>query len=303
MNENGRGLNGFWLEIKAWAQEAFDLLSTPFGTIGDTKISFTFLLYLLLSVMLVFFLATKVKQILVNRILSRTKMDMGVTQSIGTIVRYLIIVLGLVIIFQSAGLDLSALSVLAGALGVGIGFGLQTIFNNFVSGLIILFERPIKVGDRVQVEDVSGDVVRIAARATTIITNDNISIIIPNSEFVSSRVINWSHNDRMIRFRIPVGVSYQEDPEKIKKLLLEVAAANPNVLNSPSADVIFAEFGDSSLNFELWVWTIKLINRPKQLQSQLYYAIFQKFKEHNIEIPFPQRDLHIRSGLHTPDSK
>jgi small-conductance mechanosensitive channel len=290
-------LNNIWIEIKQWYKDAYDFLSTPFGNVGSSEISITFLLYLVISILLVMVVAKKAKQILVNRILSRTKMDAGVTQSIGTIVRYVIIILGLVIIFQSAGLDLSALSVLAGALGVGIGFGLQNIFNNFISGLIILFERPIKVGDRVQIENISGDVVRIAARATTIITNDNISIIIPNSEFVSSRVINWSHNDRMVRFRIPVGVAYKEDPETIRKLLLEVAANNQNVLKSPAADVIFTEFGDNSINFELWVWTIKLINRPKVLQSQLYYAIFKKFKEHNIEIPFPQRDLHFKNDL------
>ncbi len=290
-------MNNIWIEIKQWYKDAYDFLSTPFGNVGSSEISITFLLYLVISILLVMVVAKKAKQILVNRILSRTKMDAGVTQSIGTIVRYVIIILGLVIIFQSAGLDLSALSVLAGALGVGIGFGLQNIFNNFISGLIILFERPIKVGDRVQIENISGDVVRIAARATTIITNDNISIIIPNSEFVSSRVINWSHNDRMVRFRIPVGVAYKEDPETIRKLLLEVAANNQNVLKSPAADVIFTEFGDNSINFELWVWTIKLINRPKVLQSQLYYAIFKKFKEHNIEIPFPQRDLHFKNDL------
>lgn len=290
-------MNNIWLEIKNWFKDAYEFLSTPFGHIGNSEISITFLFYLVISIILVLVVAKKAKQILINRILSKTKMDMGVTQSIGTIVRYVIIVLGLVIVFQSAGLDLSALSVLAGAVGVGIGFGLQNIFNNFISGLIILFERPIKVGDRVQVEDISGDVVRIAARATTIITNDNISIIIPNSEFVSSRVINWSHNDRMVRFRIPVGVAYKEDPEKIRQLLLEVAANNQNVLKSPAADVIFTEFGDSSLNFELWVWTIKLINRPSVLKSQLYYAIFKKFKDHDIEIPFPQRDLHIKNSF------
>ena len=297
MKEEGRPLKNIWIEIKEWGQDAYDLLATPFGSLGGTEISITFLLYLVLSVLIVLYVAKKAKQVLVNRILSRTKLDVGVTQSIGTIVRYLIIVLGMIIIFQSAGLDLTALSFLAGAVGVGIGFGLQNIFSNFISGIIILFERPIKVGDRVQVEEISGDVVRIAARATTIITNDNISIIIPNAEFVSNRVINWSHNDRMIRFRFPVGVAYKENPEKIKELLLEVAHENKNVLKSPSADVVFLEFGESSLNFELWVWTIKLINRPKVLQSQLNYAIFKKFKEHNIEIPFPQRDLHIKSGL------
>ena len=166
MKEEGRPLKNFWIEIKEWANEAYELLNTPFGHLGSSEISVTFLIYLAISIFVVFLVAKKAKGILVNRILSRTKMDVGVTQSVGTIVRYVIIVLGLVIVFQSAGLDLSALSVLAGAVGVGIGFGLQNIFNNFVSGLIILFERPIKVGDRVQVEEISGDVVRIAARAT-----------------------------------------------------------------------------------------------------------------------------------------
>lgn len=289
-------MNNIWIEIKTFLQEALRLLNTPFGTLGKSEISIAFLVYLTLSIILVFYFSRKAKQLLVNRILNKTTMDIGVTQSIGTIVRYVIIILGIVIVFQTAGLDLSALSVLAGALGVGIGFGLQNVFNNFVSGLIILFERPIKIGDRVEVGDISGDVVRIAGRATTVITNDNISIIIPNSEFVSSRVINWSHNDRMIRFRFPVGVAYKEDPEKVKQLLLEVAAANPNVLNSPAPDVILLEFGDSALQFELRVWTIKLINRPILLKSQLYYAIYKTFKENQIEIPYPQRDLHIKQS-------
>lgn len=296
MKEEGQYMNNIWIQIKAFLQEALKLLNTPFGTLGKSEISIAFLVYLILSIILVFYFSRKAKQLLVHRILNKTSMDIGVTQSIGSIVRYVIIVLGVVIVFQTAGLDLSALSVLAGALGVGIGFGLQNVFNNFVSGLIILFERPIKIGDRVEVGDISGDVVRIASRATTVITNDNISIIIPNSEFVSSRVINWSHNDRMIRFRFPVGVAYKEDPEKVKKLLMEVAAANSNVLNSPAPDVILLAFGDSALQFELRVWTIKLINRPTLLKSQLYYAIYKTFKENNIEIPFPQRDLHIKNS-------
>ena len=125
----------------------------------------------------------------------------------------MIIIIGSIVIIQSAGIDLSALSLLAGALGVGIGFGLQNITNNLVSGIIILFENPIKVGDRIEVGDISGDVVNISVRATTILTNDNISIIVPNSEFISNTVINWSHNDRNIRFNVPVGVSYNEDPK------------------------------------------------------------------------------------------
>jgi len=205
------------------------------------------------------------------------------------------IVIGFMIIFQSAGIDLSTITVLAGAMGVGIGFGLQNVTNNFVSGLIILFERPIKVGDRIEVGETAGDVVNISMRATTVVTNDNISVIVPNSDFISSRVINWSHNDRNVRFGVEVGVSYNEDPEKIKDILLSVADDNSAVLKNPKSDVIFTEFGDSSLNFNLRVWTTELIQKPHTLRSQLYFEIFKRFREEGIEIPFPQRDLHIKN--------
>jgi len=254
------------------------------------------IIVLLFSVVLLIYFTGKFRSLLVNRILARYNLDIGIRQSIGTIVRYALLVLGAIIIMDSAGIHLSSLTVLAGALGVGLGFGLQNIANNFVSGLIILFERPIKVGDRIEVGDISGDVVNISARATTVITNDNISVIVPNSEFISSQVINWSHNDRLVRFRYPVGVSYSEDPERIKQLLMEVMEEHPGILDHPPPDVWFDEFGDSSLNFNLMVWTSMYVQRPKALKSQLYFSIFKKFNEHGVEIPFPQRDLHIRSG-------
>ncbi|MEO0333707.1 MAG: mechanosensitive ion channel domain-containing protein, partial [Bacteroidota bacterium] len=155
---------------------------------------------------------------------------------------------------------------------------------------------PIKVGDRIEVGDINGDVVNISARATTVITNDNISVIVPNSEFISSQVINWSHNDRRVRFRFPVGVSYSENPEQVKDLLMEVMREHSGVLKNPPPDVWFTEFGDSSLNFNMMIWTSMYVQRPEALRSQLYYLVFKKFKEHGVEIPFPQRDLHIRSG-------
>lgn len=290
-------LSEFWELIKGLASDLYDVLNIPFAHLGETPVSVNSVLFFVLSILLLLYVAKKARQLLVHKILKRARLEEGISQSIGTIVRYAIIVLGLIIIFQSAGLNLSALGVVAGALGVGIGFGLQNITNNFISGLIILFERPIKIGDRVEVGDTTGDVVKIAARATTVITNDNISIIIPNSEFISNQVINWSHNNRMIRFRIPIGVSYNEEPEKIKELLLEVAAQHEGVLKSPAPSIMFREFGDSSLNFEMWVWTIKYTSRPEVLKSDLYYSTFRKFKEAGIEIPFPQRDLHVRSGL------
>ena len=231
--------------------------------------------------------------------MSRYSDDLGVNQSIGTIFQYVAVLIGGLIIVQNT-IELGSLNVLAGALGVGIGFGLQNIANNFISGLIILFERPIKVGDRIEVGQVTGDIVRISSRATTVSTNDNISIIIPNAEFISKPVINWSHSGRNIRFHVPVGVAYKEDPAHIKSILLSIAKSHPDVLQTPAPDVLFTEYGDNSLNFDLMVWTSTYINRPTILKSQLYYLIFEKFKEHNVEIPFPQRDIHIKSGSIVP---
>ena len=283
-------------------RSVMDFLQYPVFPLGKEDVTLASLLFLVISLILLFYLSSKFRNLLQNRILARYNIDIGVRQAISTIVRYIILVLGLVIIIQSAGIDLSFLAILAGALGVGIGFGLQNITNNFVSGLVILFERPVKVGDRIELtnpagDTISGDVINISARASTIMTNDNIAIIVPNSNLISSTVINWSYNDRKVRFRFPVGVHYKEDPEKVRKLLMEVALENDGVLKTPPPDVQFHEFGDSSLNFLLRVWTSKYIQRRGYLQSQLYYAIHKKFKEHNIEIPYPQRDLHLRSGF------
>lgn len=266
----------------------------------DHKVRVFDLLRLSFMFFLLIWFTRKLKPVFVNQVLSKYSDDIGVSQSIGTIVQYVFIIVGAFFIIQTSGISLGSLNVLAGALGVGIGFGLQNIANNFISGLIILFERPIKVGDRIEVGSVQGDVTKVSARATTVNTNDNISIIVPNSEFISQRVINWSHNDRNIRFHVPVGVSYNEDPAKIKKILLDVAEKNPDVLKRPAPEVLFVEYGDSSLNFDLMIWTSTYINRPIILKSQLYYEIFERFKEHGVEIPFPQRDLHLRSGWPPP---
>jgi small-conductance mechanosensitive channel len=282
--------------IKGWWASFNELLQTPLFSFGDSQIDLGHIFYLLVSVSVLVIASRWLMRLVVNKLLKNTDMEKGMLQSVATLVRFGILVLGFIVIFQSAGIDLSSLSILAGALGVGIGFGLQNITNNFISGLIILFERPIKVGDRIEVGDIAGDVISINARATTIITNDNISVIVPNSEFISGTVINWSHSDRNVRFLFPVGVSYKEDPEKVKKILLEVADKNQYVLKSPPPTVMFDEFGDSSLTFYLGVWTSTHIEKPRVLKIELYFEIFKKFTEHNIEIPFPQRDLHIKTS-------
>ncbi|MDH3710029.1 MAG: mechanosensitive ion channel [Cyclobacteriaceae bacterium] len=291
-----------WFEIfksALWSilEVVRELFTRTLFQLGEKDITLGGIFYFFIAILLLIWLTDRVQKLVVKRVLVRSKIDIGVSESIGTIFRYLVITIGLFVIIQTAGIDLTALGFIAGALGVGIGFGLQGITNNFISGLIILFERPIKVGDRIDVGDISGDVVKIAARATTVVTNDNISIIIPNSEFINSRVINWSHNDRRIRFNYMVGVSYNEDPRRVRKLLLEVAKENNAVLKHPPPDILFKEYADSAIVFNLRVWTYEYTDRPNVLKSQLYYAIFKKFRDNNVSIPFPQRDLHIKSDL------
>jgi len=272
------------------------LVNAPLYTAGQTVITPVTLVYLAVFTVLLFIATAKLKTWIVERLLASSRVDIGVRHAIGSIIRYFVVTIGLVVILQTAGIDVSTLTVLFGALGIGIGFGLQNVTNNFVSGLILLFERPIKVGDRIEIGNVHGDVVNISPRATTIVTNDNIAIIVPNAEFISSKVVNWSYTDRNVRFNFPVGVAYHSDPEKVRSILLDVARAHPGVLTDPSPSVLFHEFGDSSLNFMLRVWTKEFATVPGVLRSELYFAISRAFKEHGIEIPFPQRDLHIKSG-------
>jgi small-conductance mechanosensitive channel len=273
------------------------LLNQNLFSLGDSKLTVGLILTLAISFTLLFIVSEWIRKILVKKILQKRQIEVGTRESIGTIVKYVIILAGIFSILQTNGIDLSAFGVLAGAIGVGIGFGLQNVTNNFISGLIILLEQPIKVGDRIEVGDVTGDVIKISGRSTSILTNDNISIIVPNSQFIDSQVINWSHNEHRVRFNFPVGVSYKEDPQKVKKILIEVAEANPGILKFPEIDVLFDSYGDNSINFNLRVWSTEYVNKPKVLKSQLYYEIFRRFAEEKIEIPFPQRDLHLKSGF------
>lgn len=278
-----------WESIRGW-------LSIPLFKAGATPVTLWTIVSLVVLFVLLLWLTKKLKDWIVLKLLAHSRIDIGVRQAAGSIVRYVVIAIGFVVIMQTVGIDLSTVTVLAGALGIGVGFGLQTITNNLVSGLILLFERPIKIGDRIEVGNVTGNVVDISARATTVITNDNIAIIIPNAEFIGSKVTNWSYTTRDIRFNFPVKVSYREEPEVVRKLLLEVADNHPGVLKDRKSDVLFQEFGDSSLQFTLRVWTRDYTDRPGVLRSELNYAISRKFREHGIEVPYPQRDIHIKDG-------
>lgn len=271
-------------------------LDTPIFRVGESHVTLWTFLYMVLWVIVLVYVAGKIRRLVERGILARSRMDFSARQAVATVIQYVLVILGVLIIMQTAGIDLTTLNVLAGAVGIGVGFGLQNIANNFISGLIILFERPIKVGDRIEVGNVEGDVISIGARSTTVLTNDNISIIVPNSMFITENVINWSHNDAKVRFRIPVSVAYGSDVRQVERLLLEVAGENRDVLTDPAPAVRFLEFGDSGLRFELRAWSTTLLHRKGTLISALNFAIYERFAVHGIQIPFPQRDLHIRSA-------
>ena len=276
----------------------FKGLSEPLFTLGRTTVSLASLLQFLAILIVVIAFAGFARRWLRARLLARSKLDVGLQDAIARFVSYAVLVLGCVIALDTLGVDLSSLKVVAGALGVGIGFGLQNIVNNFVSGLIILAERPIQIGHRVVVGDTEGQVTRIGARSTSILTNDNITIIVPNADIVSTRMINWDHGgDPRVRFHVTVDVGYGSDVRLVEKLLLEVAAGNSHVLKDPPPSVVFKEFGDNALSFDLRVWSADIAHHPSALKSQLNFDIWDRFQQHGIEIPFPQRDLHVKEPL------
>ena len=208
------------------------------------------------------------------------------------LIHYALIFLGVVVLLQIWGIDLSSIAILASVLGVGIGFGVQNITNNFISGFIIMLESPIQIGDFINVGDLVGTVEKIGARSTEIRTLDQVTIIIPNSRFLESEVINWSHGNPVSRLHVPVSVAYGSDIDHVKTALLDAIRRHPDVLLRPAPEVWFQGFGDSALDFEIMVWT----GEPRKqfrVRSDLNYEIEASFRRYGIEIPFPQRDLHV----------
>ncbi len=281
--------------VLGYVDEVAKALGRTYFKLGDLPITPVFLIKALFLLIVLSIASRVTRNLLLGKILDRTNVDIGQKYAIAQIGGYIVFLFGLLIGLQWAGVNLSSLVILGGAVGIGVGFGLQNIANNFISGIILLTERPVRVGDRVEVGGINGDVVRIAARSTWVRTNDNVVIIIPNSEFVNNRVTNWTANDRQVRFPIPLGVSYGSDPDEVREVVLDVARRHPDVLSDPPPEIIFTGFGSSSLDFELRVWTTTRVQFPRILASEIYFLIFRAFKENGIEIPFPQRDLHIRS--------
>jgi len=239
------------------------------------------------------YLARTLRVLLRDDILARMDVDRGVPEAAASIAFYVALALGFVFAAGAAGIDFNRLALIAGALGVGIGFGLQNIVANFISGLILLFERPIKTGDTLEMEGLRGTVQRIGIRASIVRTFQGADMIVPNQDLIAQRVINWTLADQTRRVEIPIGVAYGSDPSQVIVLIRETAEQHPEVEKYPAPEVLFTAFGESSLDFELRAWTG--IDHWLKVRSDLLTAVYTAFAEHGIEIPFPQRDLHVRS--------
>ena len=283
-----------WGSSQAVLVGFFRLLSNPIQ-IGNIELRLIGFIYANIILLCTHAAARLLRRLLRNRILLDSGLDLGLQESVTTITIYLFWGLGILLSLNAIGLSTTSITVAFGALSIGLGFGLQNIFSNFVSGLILLFERPVQVGDVVQINNIWGTVAKINVRSTIVQTYDNASLIIPNADMISNQVTNWSFKDQRLRRNIVVGVAYGSDIKLVHKTLLEIANDCSLAIKTPEPDVLFKDFGDSTLVFELRIWTT--IHHFAVIGTDIRFAIDRLFRERNIEIAFPQRDIHIRSTV------
>lgn len=270
------------------------LLTTPFFDIGNKQYSISSLIALVVLALVVFLVARSISELIKRGLLVRLKIDRGSREAIASVISYLLTAIGILILLHKAGINLSSIAVFAGVLGIGFGFGLQNLASNFISGLTLLVEQPIKVGDFIEVGNLLGTVENISIRSTIVRTIDGVCVIVPNIRFVENNIVNWSYRDPKCCIHIPVGVAYGTDPILVTEALSSAARMEPNVLSNPSPKVWFKGFGDSSLNFELLAW-IDQPHESEPIKSSLNFRIDHEFRHLGIEIPFPHRDLNIRN--------
>lgn len=295
-----------WLGIIAWGILTLNLFSvreTLFNylsdwltaelVVGSIAISLSDVIIFAITVWLAFALSRLIRFILEEDVYPRVDLAGGIPYAISTMLHYVILVVGFVMAIAALGFDLTKFTILAGAFGVGLGFGLQNIVNNFVSGLILLFERPVKVGDTVQLGEHQGDLNGIGLRASVLRKVDGSEVIVPNSKLISEEVINWTLSDQQRRIDINVGAAYGNDPEHIIELLTKVAMANDNILKTPPPRTLFVGFGENSLDFQLRAWTDDT-DQWIIIKSELAVGVHKVLSEENIEIPFPQRDMNLK---------
>ncbi|MTF38551.1 mechanosensitive ion channel domain-containing protein [Cyanobacterium aponinum] len=263
-------------------------------TVGGTSISLIALLQIVIALILVIIIGKIFKKIFKENILNKLNIDSANRETFANIISYFFGAILFILLLQYFGVNLSTLAVIGGGLGLGIGFGLQDITKNFISGLTLLFERPIKPGDFIEIENVKGYVTEISTRSTVVETQDGSEIFIPNSFFINHRFTNWSYNSFTARIIIPIAVAYQSDLVLVTELLLQSAYQESRVVAHPSPEVLLVGFGDSSLNLELRVW-INPIDQEPEIRSNLNFIIEYLFRQYNITIPFPQRDVWLKN--------
>jgi small-conductance mechanosensitive channel len=285
-------------KLEEFTGPIWSALNHPILVLGKSSITLWLIILNLILIVVFLFVIAKLKNWLISALSTRPGVNISNWRAAITLGYYAVLGIGMVGILQSSGLDLSLFTVLTGAIGIGVGFGMQSIFSNFISGVIILIEKPLKLGDRIEIADaagnsVAGNVHSISVRATTIITNENVSIIIPNADFISKQVINWSHSGKNVRLSISVNVSYDTDAELVEKLLLKAAGDEVGVLKSPPPTVRLAEFGESGILFKLLVWTDDYSDRTGALKSLLNLSVLKSFREHQVQMPFPRREIYL----------
>ncbi len=272
-----------------------DVLSWPLTPRDDLNVTVGSIITGLITLALFFLFSRGAEQYLNSILLPQLRISRALSQALSRVLSYGVIIFGVVLSLGLMGVNLTTITVVAGGLSVGLGFGLQEIVSNFVSGFILMFERSISPGDVLQIGDTVGVVQRINVRSMIIRTQDNVELIVPNSKFLTETVTNLTRTQNIVRVRVGVGVTYDADPRQVEQILLQ-AAEHEQVLKIPEPTVQFTEFGDSSLNFDLLIWTNDAA-RILPLASDIRYNIWEALKANDIEIPFPQRDLHVRSGI------
>ena len=277
------------------------ILSFPVLKIGGSPLSLWTLLKAALILLAFFYFSRLLRAWLDYRVHPSVGVEEGLAYAINTFLHYTLLTIGFLVALRAVGLDLRVLMVFAGAVGIGIGLGMQSTAANLIAGISLVFGRRIRKGDWIQVGDTRGNVQEVGLRATKVRTRDNIEYLIPNADLTGNTIVNYTLSDPMIRVHVPVGVSYRSNPKEVEAILLKAAAGNEKIIKSKHPEVWFSEYGDSSLNFNLLVWIDVRKVMENSVRSELYFTIFEALAEAGIEIPFPQRDLHIRSGLVPPE--
>lgn len=285
------------LHILGWLPAVLAGLDGMALKLGESRISVLSVIQLVLAVALLWLLAMWLGRVIEQRISRAAYVNAGMQVALVKLSKFVLLVLAFLIALNAVGIDLTALAVFGGAVGVGLGFGLQRIASNFISGFIVLFDRSIRPGDVITIDNTFGWVQALHARYVVVKDRDGVERLIPNEMLITNEVINWSYSDRNVRLKIPVSISYDNDPEQALALLDAAAKANPRVLDDPPPTTRLIAFGDSGIELELRVWLQDPEAGLGSVRSDINLAIWRAFKQAGIVIPYPQRDLHIRSGL------